>query len=38
MRSINIFCTLSYAWHAFLGLTLVGLAVGRELEQSKGKS
>jgi hypothetical protein len=38
MRSIDIFCTLSYAWHAFLGLTSVGSAVGRELEQSKGKS
>jgi hypothetical protein len=38
MRSVNIFCILSYAWHAFLRLTLVGLAVGRETEQSKGKS
>jgi hypothetical protein len=38
MRSVDIFCTLSYAWHAFLGLTSVGSAVGRESEQSKGKS
>jgi hypothetical protein len=38
MRSVNIFRTLSYAWYAFLRLTLVGLAVGRETGQSKGKS
>jgi CRISPR/Cas system-associated endonuclease/helicase Cas3 len=38
MRSVNIFCTLSHAWHAFLRLTSVGLAVGRETGQSKGKS
>jgi hypothetical protein len=38
MRFVDVFRTLSYAWHAFLGLTSVGSAVGRELEQSKGKS
>jgi hypothetical protein len=38
MRSVDVFCTLSYAWYAFLGLALVGLAVGRETGQSKGKS
>jgi hypothetical protein len=38
MRSVDVFCTLSYAWYAFLGLTSVGLAVGRETGQSKGKS
>jgi hypothetical protein len=38
MCSVDVFCILSYAWHAFLGLTLVGLAVGREIGQSKGKS
>jgi hypothetical protein len=31
MRSVDVFRTLSYAWHAFLGLALVGSAVGREI-------
>jgi hypothetical protein len=38
MRSVDVFRTLSYAWHAFLRLASVGSAVGRETEQSKGKS
>jgi hypothetical protein len=37
MRSIDVFRILSYAWHAFLSLALVGLVVGREIEQSKAK-
>jgi hypothetical protein len=38
MRSVNVFRTLSHAWHAFLGLASVGSAVGREIGQSKGRS
>jgi hypothetical protein len=38
IRSVNIFRILSYAWYAFLGLTLVGLAIGKETGQSKSKS
>jgi hypothetical protein len=38
IHSVNIFRILSYAWHAFLRLALVELAVGRETGQSKGKS
>jgi hypothetical protein len=38
IRFVDVFRTLSYAWYAFLRLTLVGLAVGRETGQSKGKS
>jgi hypothetical protein len=38
MRSVNIFRILSYAWYAFLRLTSVGLAIGKETGQSKGKS
>jgi hypothetical protein len=37
MRSINVFRTLSYAWHTFLGLASVESAAGREIEQSKAK-
>jgi predicted ribonuclease YlaK len=42
MRSVDMFRTLSYAWHAFLSLASVGSAVGREIGreigQSKGRS
>jgi hypothetical protein len=38
MRSVDVFRTLSHAWHAFLGLASVVSAAGREIEQSKAKS
>jgi superfamily II DNA helicase RecQ len=38
MRSVDVFCTPSYAWHTFLGLASVGLGVGRAMSLSKGKS
>jgi hypothetical protein len=36
MRSVDIFRTLSYAWHAFLSLALVESAAGREIGREIG--
>jgi hypothetical protein len=36
MRSVDVFRILSYAWHAFLSLALVGSAAGREIGREIG--